>query len=429
MTNSSSDRPSGVAGEGFRVEPEFRQASGSPEGYPESDVEAEDPYAPFATPLAASPAPTPVPRAVTAAELDGVFDDPDHGEPGRDRFAVHVAWEIVLLVAAAAMALQLNHSQSGSLSGVNLRSLMVSATIFGLLGLGAGLTMRAGAVNLAIGPIMVVSALYFGAHANKGFYPAAGTALVIALICGLAIALVVSVFHVPGWAASLGALFGIQVWISFLPISSSLTTRYDAAGQGYYWFGGFALLAVIGGALGAVRRIRRSIGRNRPVTDPADRRGTPAAVITGLAIVASALMAGLAGIGTTMQTGSASADDGVLATGVGVGIALLAGTSAFGRRGGIFGTLFATALFALADRYVIVHAWRAGEVVVIAIMFGVGVIVTRLVEAAGRPSRGGGSDGGTTWLNRQQGSWANQLPARSTDPTWVDASDERWGAR
>ena len=110
-------------------------------------------------------------------------------------------------------------------------------------------------------------------------------------------------------------------------------------------------------------------------------------------------------------------------------IALLGGTSAFGRRGGIFGTLFATALFALADRYVVVHAWRAGEVMVIAVALGVGVLVTRLVEAAGRPSRGGESDGGTTWLNRQQGSWANQLPARSTDPTWVDASDERWGAR
>ena len=126
----SSDRPARFLEEGFRVEPEFRQASGSPEGYPESDVEAEDPYAAFATPLAGSPAPSTVPRAVTAAELDGVFDDPGHGEPGRDRFAVHVAWEIVLLVAAAAMALQLNHSQSGSLSGVNLRTLMVSATIF-----------------------------------------------------------------------------------------------------------------------------------------------------------------------------------------------------------------------------------------------------------------------------------------------------------
>lgn len=426
MTYPSSDRPSRFVGEGFRVEPEFRQASGSPEGFPESDLPAEDPYA------ALDPAPTipTTPRAVTAAELDGVFDNPEHGEPGRDRFAVHVIWEIVLLVAGAAVAFELTSSRHGSLSGSNLRTVMVTATIIGLLALGAGITLRAGAVNLAIGPIMVVSGLYFGDHANHGFYPAAGIALLIAFISGLAIALVVGVFHVPGWAASLGAFFGMQVWMTFFPGSTVLTTRYDAVGQGYYWFGGFALLAVIGGVLGMVRPIRRSIGRMRPVGDPADRRGTPATVVTGLAIVGSALLAGVAGIGATMEAGGAATNDGALLTGTGVAIALLAGTSAFGRRGGLFGTLFATVLFALADRYVEIHNWRGGNVIVIASALCIGVLVTRLVESAGRPRRDGGVDGATSWINRQQGSWANQLPARPADETtWVDASDERWGTR
>ena len=35
-----------------------------------------------------------------ATALDNVFDDPTHGEPGRDRLGVHVAWELVLLIAA-----------------------------------------------------------------------------------------------------------------------------------------------------------------------------------------------------------------------------------------------------------------------------------------------------------------------------------------
>jgi ribose/xylose/arabinose/galactoside ABC-type transport system permease subunit len=240
----------------------------------------------------------------------------------------------------------------------------------------------------------------------------------------------VAVFHVPGWAASLAAFFGIQVWISFFPTSAVLSTRYDATGQGYYWFGGFALLAVLGGALGMARPVRRSLGRMRPVGDPADRRGTSAAVVTGLAIVASALMAGIAGIASTMQLGETSSSDGVVLTGIGVGIALVGGTSAFGRRGGVFGTLLATALFALADRYVYLHSWRAGEVMLVGVALGVGVLVTRLVEASGRPRRDGAVDGRTSWVNRQQGSWASQLPARRTDePTWVDAGDERWGAR
>ena len=35
--------------------------------------------------------------------LDDVFDDPAHGEPGRDRMAVHIVWEIVLLLGVAAI--------------------------------------------------------------------------------------------------------------------------------------------------------------------------------------------------------------------------------------------------------------------------------------------------------------------------------------
>jgi ribose/xylose/arabinose/galactoside ABC-type transport system permease subunit len=431
MTYPDPDRSSRFVGEGFRVEPDFRQASGSPEGYPEDDLDPDTEYAPVPATLALGAGPAAARRAVTAAELDGVFDNPAHGEPGRDRFAVHLLWEAVLLVGAAAMAYAVIHSQSGSLSGVNLRNVMISATIVGLLGLGAGATLRAGAVNLAIGPIMVLSALYFGAHADDGFYQAAGIALLIALACGVAIALAVALLQVPGWAASLAAFFGIAVWVSHMPSVAVLSTRYDAAGQGYYWFGGFAIIALVGSVLGAVRPIRRAIGRLRPVSDPADRRGTTAAVVTGLAIVASALLAGLAGIGSTMQVGSVTSTDGVAWTGTAIAIALLGGTSAFGRRGGIFGTLLATALFALADDYVTLNRWRAGDVIVIAIAFGVGVMVTRLVESTGRPRKGGEEmDGATSWLGRQQGSWANELPARPSDePTWVDASDERWGAR
>jgi ribose/xylose/arabinose/galactoside ABC-type transport system permease subunit len=416
MTYPDSDRPSRFVGEGFRVEPDFRQASGSPEGYPEEDDFAPPPQ------LALSAAP----RALTAAELNSAFDDPNHGDPGRDRLGVHVMWEFVLLIAGAGVAWALVSGHRGALSGNSLRDLMVSATIVGLLALGAGVTMRAGAVNLAIGPIMVVSGLYFGQHTSSGFYQAAGVALAIALGCGLVIALIVTIFHVPGWAASLAAFFGIQVWLTYFPSVAPLSTRYNADAQGYYWFGVFAGLALIGGILGAIRPIRRAVGRFRPIADPADRRGVPAAVITGLAIVGSALLAGLAGIATGMRQGLVSNNDGVVLTGIALGVALLGGTSAFGRRGGIAGTLLAAALFTLANQYVYVHEWRAGELTLIAVTLAVGVLVTRLIERLGRPR--GDIEGPTTWVTPS--SWTRELTARpSEEPTWVDASDERWGAR
>jgi ribose/xylose/arabinose/galactoside ABC-type transport system permease subunit len=427
----SEDRSSRFVGEGFRVEPEFRQASGSPEGLPEDPGESE--FVPSSMLELPAPTPTAAQRAVTLAELDGAFDDPDHGEPGRDRLRIHLIWEIVLLLAGVGMAFAVIHTHGGSLKGANLRSLMVTASIFGLLALGAGISIRAGAVNLAVGPILVLSGLYFGDHANGGFYSAAGIAIVIAVVCGLAIALVVTVFHVPAWAASLGAYFGVLVWCTHLPTTVVLTTTYDPAHQGYYWFGGFALIAVIGAILGAVRPIRRALARFRPISDPADRRGVPAAVVAALAIVGSSLLAGVAGIALTMQQNSMTASDGLNFTGIAIGIVLLGGTSAFGRRGGILGTVLATGVFALAIHYVTLREWRGGEITVIAVALGVGVLVTRMVETASRPRHGAPVDDpevSLSWLGRQQGSWAGQQRIRTAeDPTWVDANDERWGAR
>ncbi len=46
-------------------------------------------------------------RPVTAAELDDVFDDPEHGQPGMDRMGVHVLWEILLLVGVVLVGLLL----------------------------------------------------------------------------------------------------------------------------------------------------------------------------------------------------------------------------------------------------------------------------------------------------------------------------------
>ena len=282
------------------MEPDFRHASGTPEGFPEDDV--------YVRAVRSATAPASASRAVTAAELDDVFDNPDHGEPGRDRLGVHWIWETVLLVVGGGLAFALTRATRTS-PPARRSPLMVTAAILGLLGLSAGLSLRAGAVNLAIGPIAVVTGLYFGQHSDSGFWGAAGIALLIAAVAGLAIAVVVTVLHVPAWAASLGAFAGLQIWIHRSPAPSA-GDPYDTTSQGYYWFGAFAAVAIIGGVLGTVRPIRRGVGRFRPVSDPADRRGTTAAVVTGLAILGSALLAGLAGIGATMQAGTATTPTG-----------------------------------------------------------------------------------------------------------------------
>ena len=111
MTNASSDRPSRCHGRRLPGGTGVSAGIGFTRGIPRVGRTGGRPLFAFRT----SPglATAPVPRAVTAAELDGVFDDPIHGEPGRDRFAVHVVWEFVLLVSRAPMALQLNRPEHG----------------------------------------------------------------------------------------------------------------------------------------------------------------------------------------------------------------------------------------------------------------------------------------------------------------------------
>src|SRR5881394_2680642 len=88
-------------GEGFRVEPDFRQETGEPEYMPTAGALPGRPrYALEGPPTLHTPATVP-----SAAELGVVFDNPAHGEPGRDRFAVHVLWEMVLLLGLATVVL------------------------------------------------------------------------------------------------------------------------------------------------------------------------------------------------------------------------------------------------------------------------------------------------------------------------------------
>jgi hypothetical protein len=109
--------------------------------------------------------------------------------------------------------------------------------------------------------------------------------------------------------------------------------------------------------------------------------------------------------------------------------------------------LSATAI-ALFVRYSDVANLRVSPFALAATLIAAGLVVTRLVEAYGRPSSNrtgdtdpdGWDDGtqtnnnralepGPGWSSPRQGGWTSQLPARSTDDTWGGAADERWGVK
>lgn len=328
----------------------------------------------------------PVRPGVSPAVLDDVFDDPAHGEPGRDRLGVHFGWEFVLLLVGGLLAYALYRTDPDLLRGASLDRLLVDGAALGALTLGAGLTLRAGAPNLALGPVAVAAALHFAENGDRGVVAAMIPAVLWAVGVGLLLALLVVGFHVPGWGASLAVALGVLVFIQQRPGPVDVQGDYDPNEHALYLFGGFAALALLGGLLGMIKAIRRAVGRFRPVADPARRRGGVAGTITTLSIIVSMVAATLAGVLLAADgTGRVVPTSGLEWSGLALGAALVGGTSAYGRRGGVFGTLFAVTALTLFLAYENVRDWDIALAATAAVLVAAGLVVTRLVESFGRP--------------------------------------------
>ena len=87
----------------------------------------------------------------SATNLEDVFDDPAHGEIGRDRLGVHFAWEGVLLLGALALGYLLYANHRDALRGDSLKTMLVAWATLGVLAARCFDTLRVGAVNLALG--------------------------------------------------------------------------------------------------------------------------------------------------------------------------------------------------------------------------------------------------------------------------------------
>ncbi|MFI5906266.1 ABC transporter permease [Dactylosporangium sp. NPDC051541] len=384
---------------GFREEPDFR-SGGVPEDAPTLGVSNQSVYTPGSFPVSpayGSPAADSLSesvgrrRAPTPQQLGDVFDDPEHGEPGRDRFAVHALWELVLLLAAGALLYLLRDASPAALRGAELQALLLTGAQLGLVTVALGLSLRAAAPNLAVGPIAFAAGLFFATNSSRGLLTTALITGLIALGVGVVIAVVVVGFHVPGWATSLGVALALIAWIAAQPGAKVVTGAYDPHGHAVWWAVGVAVLAAGGGALGLIRPLRRSLGRFRPVRDPADRRGGGAATFTGFAIAGSAVLAAVAGVLVALTerevtAGSATSSfGGFTVTVLALGAALAGGTSAFGRRGGVLGTLLAVVVVTLLLQYTRAEGWNVQPIAVAAGAIGIGLVVTRLVETFGRP--------------------------------------------
>jgi hypothetical protein len=149
-----------------------------------------------------------------------------------------------------------------------------------------------------------------------------------------------------------------------------------------------------------------------------------------LATMGSMVLAGLAGVfGVLVQPHvDIAPGDGVQLTVLGLAAALVGGTSAFGRRGGIFGTVFAAILLAIIVELVGQTQLHWSAMAIAAVGIGVGLVVTRLVERFGRPVLVPASGDEDSWMPRVH---SLAPPARPWEPGATPTgglwTDEGWG--
>jgi hypothetical protein len=322
--------------------------------------------------------------------LHYVFDDPNDGEPGRDRLLVHILWELVLAVGLIGAGFALVAARPGALKGDSLRDLALVAAWVGMLAIASALGLRAAVPNLAVGAVALFSAHSIAGAGDGAWGGPTATALGICAAIGLAQGLLVVVLQVPSWAVSLGVAVGLGGWVVAQdPIVTEI--GYDPEPDAYLWLVGVAAVSVVASVIGAVKGIRRGFGRYRPVADQAKRRTTMAAVIAVVATVVSTVIAGLAGaLFVTTSSGGLTLGSGgmevlVVLTAAGLGAALLGGTSAHGRRGGIFGTALAACLVVVTLEWVTAAHPGWAPLSVLGVGIGIGIVVTRLVERFGKP--------------------------------------------
>jgi hypothetical protein len=359
----------------------------------------------------------------TSADLRPVVAEDD----GRDRLGIHLGWEVVLLLAAAAIGFLLWRLDPGALKRPGLDGLLVSGAAIGLLTMGAGLTLRAGVPNLALGPIALAASLQYAEQGDQGLVKAAVPALIFAAAGAIVIGLVIVVLHVPGWAATLAAGFGVVVYDQLRVAPVQVQGDYDPTRQAFFLFGGFALLAMLGGALGTITPLRRWLGGLRPSGDPAVRRGVAVAVPVLGSLLLSSVFAVAAGVLMAAQSKTAIVPGtGLEWTGIAIGLAMLAGTSAYGRRGGIFGTLFAVAALTLFLDWSARKDLDIALFAIAACVFGGGLIITRLVETYGRPLPPRVEDWNAAPTSGPA-NWTPDLPGNWTPATTTPKGD-RWDA-
>lgn len=255
------------------------------------------------------------------------------------------------LVGLLALCIFLTVSTDTFLSLRNGLNILDQITVLGIMAVGMTFVILIGGIDLSVGSVLALAMMVLGWTANIAGLPI-GVGIVFALIAsglsGLIVGLMVTMFRVPAFIATLAMMsavrgvanmitdgqqiVGFPDWFTMLAIdrhSGVLTATV------------FLMLAVVAVAwlflhFRSEGRMLYAIGGNREVARLA---GIKVQLVTVLVYVASGVLAGLAGIVLAARLDSVQPSSGLGYELDTIAAVVIGGTSLSGGAGGIGGTL------------------------------------------------------------------------------------------
>jgi rhamnose transport system permease protein len=242
----------------------------------------------------------------------------------------------------------------------NLLELLRSSVELGLLAVALTPILITGGIDLSVGAVLGLSAVVFGAAVRDWQIPA-GAAAAIALGVGLAggslNALLITRLRLPPLIVTLGSLSlfrGVADAMTQGAVNySGFSPRFLALGQAYVWGAIPAQLPVLVAALAGYGMLlhRSTIGRALYAVgwtaSGARYAGIPVERRVGLVYVLSGVMASVAAVIYVAHLGQAKSDAGAGYELDAITAVVLGGTSVFGGRGTLGGTILGLFLLAV----------------------------------------------------------------------------------
>jgi ribose/xylose/arabinose/galactoside ABC-type transport system permease subunit len=328
------------------------------------------PPAPMYAPVVPGPA-TPADRAAAGAP----------GGPERDRLAVHLIWEAFLGLVAIVLVGVLLATEPGQA----MTNVLRQAGAVGLMAAGLSLSLRTGTPNLAVGALAAFSG-GLGAHlaAESGWSVAVAMTAGVAATVGIGVLLGVltGALSVPGWAVTLGAATILEAGLIGLSDGRATFARISGEYPTGTWFGLFLFVSIGGGVLWLIPGLRRRLGAVRRPGEPGRWAGIWPGIGALVGLTGSSLLAGLGGVAQLSLVRIADPAAGQFFLFLALAAVLLGGTSVFGRRAGVTGTVSAVLIILIVRMMFLIHAVPGWETnLFVGLMVVLGLCVSRGLES------------------------------------------------